>query len=578
VLLDDEAEAKPDDGSLCAAANEGLLDSAETATDSTTLAYPFDPDVWHDIDEVLETAQRLRRSEQKPSMFDCMRLYDSSSRAPSELLHDHISAADQSTFRARSEATMAHPARSYNQPPDQLSPDQSTKDESELIRPGLNSDTFDVEERQRQEGEQEDEDCDNDDKDGRQPQQEIKEDVAAALVTGKVSDSYLYSKKGESPVLANYDSFSVGSTSYCLSQPSHTGDVGWTEDRTAELEREVELASECTGSRLEEPRDGSRHGTLAQAPEEWEPWEEELVEGTGGVEMLQQKATDDADEKEATETLPATKCRIDERSLQFRNHEHCHISPTTRSPSASGLPNPAPGGEPATGKRSEKRGHQDAHTEFSTEAQHSVNNDDTCDTDDEDPRPAKRRKLRSARAVTPPLYLRRSSPVGPPLTTRPEIDDAQSQDNHGCSPTFVDEQHCASRTSRSPSAAPVAEYQEWLFQGFLKRIRIGEEVTYNLEFKLPSISEHLHLPIDPAVLDICSSREAPAKVPTHSKIHQAPLKPKKGRAKWTKWTTEEDATLLQMKNDGCSWEVIHAALPHRSMGTIQVHYSTKLKG
>jgi hypothetical protein len=118
-------------------------------------------------------------------------------------------------------------------------------------------------------------------------------------------------------------------------------------------------------------------------------------------------------------------------------------------------------------------------------------------------------------------------------------------------------------------------------QCFLKRIKIGDDVTYNLEFKLPSISEHLHLPIDPAVLDICSSKEAPAKAPTHhdatahSKIHQAPLQPKKRRVKWT---LEEDAKLLQMRNDGRSWEYIHAALPHRSIGTIQVHYSTKLKG
>jgi hypothetical protein len=51
------------------------------------------------------------------------------------------------------------------------------------------------------------------------------------------------------------------------------------------------------------------------------------------------------------------------------------------------------------------------------------------------------------------------------------------------------------------------------------------DVTYNLEFKPLSISEHFHLPIDPKALDICSSREAPAKVPTHhdtgaySKVH-----------------------------------------------------------
>jgi hypothetical protein len=78
-------------------------------------------------------------------------------------------------------------------------------------------------------------------------------------------------------------------------------------------------------------------------------------------------------------------------------------------------------------------------------------------------------------------------------------------------------------------AVAVAEYQEWPFQGFFKRIRIGDNVTYNLEFKLPSISEHLHLPIDPRALDACSNKKALAKVSTHhdaathSKIHQVPL-------------------------------------------------------
>jgi hypothetical protein len=31
------------------------------------------------------------------------------------------------------------------------------------------------------------------------------------------------------------------------------------------------------------------------------------------------------------------------------------------------------------------------------------------------------------------------------------------------------------------------------------------------------------------------------------------------------------------EEDGCSWEEIHAALPHRTLGAIQVPYSTKLR-
>jgi hypothetical protein len=212
------------------------------------------------------------------------------------------------------------------------------------------------------------------------------------------------------------------------------------------------------------------------------------------------------------------------------------------------------------------------HTEISSDTHNSVNTDGNhgaCDTSDEGPRPAKRRKPRSARAVTPRLHLRRSSPTPP--TTRAEIDEAQSQDDDGCSSTFVEEQHCASRTSRSPSeaaeAVPAAEYQEWPFQGFLKSIRIGDDVTYNLEFKLPSISEHLQLPIDPNALDI--NHDATE----HSKIHQAPLKPKKSRVSWV----EDDIKLAQMWNEGRSWEYIFAELPHRSEGSIRVRCSTKLK-
>jgi hypothetical protein len=157
-------------------------------------------------------------------------------------------------------------------------------------------------------------------------------------------------------------------------------------------------------------------------------------------------------------------------------------------------------------------------------------------------------------------------------TATPEIDDAQHQVDHECLSTFVDDSHQhASRASRSPSVAsetvPVAEYREWPFQGFLKRTRIGDDVTYSLEFKLPSISEHLHLPIDPNALDI--NHDAAA----HSQIQQAPLKPKKSKVSWV----EDDIKLAQMWNEGRSWEYIFAALPNRSEGSIRVRCSTKFK-
>lgn len=116
---------------------------------------------------------------------------------------------------------------------------------------------------------------------------------------------------------------------------------------------------------------------------------------------------------------------------------------------------------------------------------------------------------------------------------------------------------------------------------FLKRIKIGNETTYNLEFQLSHIPEHLYLPVLSEALGMRSNKETSAEATTphnlvvHSKVQPATLPSKRKRVPWK---PEEDATILKMREEeGCSWEEIHAALPHRSIGTIPVHYSTKLK-
>ncbi|PMD14931.1 hypothetical protein NA56DRAFT_582813, partial [Hyaloscypha hepaticicola] len=129
--------------------------------------------------------------------------------------------------------------------------------------------------------------------------------------------------------------------------------------------------------------------------------------------------------------------------------------------------------------------------------------------------------------------------------------------------------HHTPQTSRSPSAptesAPVAEYQEWPFQGFLKRIKIGNETTYNLEFQLSHIPEHIHLPVLSEAFGMRSNE-------AHSK-----MQPLQSKRKSVPWTPKENETIRKMKKDGCSWEEIHRALPDRTPGAIQVQYSTKLK-
>jgi len=82
------------------------------------------------------------------------------------------------------------------------------------------------------------------------------------------------------------------------------------------------------------------------------------------------------------------------------------------------------------------------HTEISSDTYYSVNTDDNhnaCDTSDEDPQPAKRRKPRATPAVTPAICHRHTpelrlgvpSPLVALSATTPEIDDAQPQADDG---------------------------------------------------------------------------------------------------------------------------------------------------
>jgi len=147
-------------------------------------------------------------------------------------------------------------------------------------------------------------------------------------------------------------------------------------------------------------------------------------------------------------------------------------------------------------------------------------------------------------------------------------------------------------------------YQEWPFLGFFKRTKIGDDVTYNLEFKLPSISEHLYLSIGHKALDTNHNAA------THSQIHQALLQVKKRNVKWKStpaatchpnfevhyqvplvrvqakrthvpWTKEENKVILEMMGRECSWEEIDLAFQQRkiqrTLGAIKQQYYTKLK-
>ncbi|KAI3579689.1 hypothetical protein IWW34DRAFT_739918 [Fusarium oxysporum f. sp. albedinis] len=123
-----------------------------------------------------------------------------------------------------------------------------------------------------------------------------------------------------------------------------------------------------------------------------------------------------------------------------------------------------------------------------------------------------------------------------------------------------------SQTSSVPSdAGTFARFEEWPLRNVsLKRITESGKTTFQLQFEWAPDPSQPH--IDRSV--------------AHAKEGRGPPKASLSatRSSGGKWTLEEENKVCTMRQDGCSWAEIQRALPHRSQGTIQVRYSTKLKG
>ncbi|APA11291.1 hypothetical protein sscle_07g060610 [Sclerotinia sclerotiorum 1980 UF-70] len=204
----------------------------------------------------------------------------------------------------------------------------------------------------------------------------------------------------------------------------------------------------------------------------------------------------------------------------------------------------------------------------------------------DDARPAKQRRTRSLPINNEQTSSRRNGGEGRLLprhitsssSTAPStMIDSSTSNFGGHSPAISDSNHCYSLSSPvSPICAEPAittEYREWPFQGFLKRTIIGNDTTYTLEFQLQHVPEHLHLPVIAEALgaDTFAQTQSSCSI-LHSEVRSAGPKGKRVR-----WEADEHETIVRMKKDGCSWEEIHDALPHRTQAAIQVQYSTKLK-
>ncbi|KUJ06150.1 uncharacterized protein LY89DRAFT_744085 [Mollisia scopiformis] len=192
VLLGDSDssafKAEVDDSSLCAesaAAIEDLLNSPET----TIAPAPPNSDMWHDIDDLLETAEHLQRSKPQPSTSNSIRPHtSSSSRASSGPLHDYTSVAGH-------QSSLCNRALPENQPIYEnhlcISKSLANEHELEVLSSILYIDRVNEEKKQQQELKQKKDEAHGED-DG------LQQDVNDVAATKKVDNTHL-SDKGGSP-------------------------------------------------------------------------------------------------------------------------------------------------------------------------------------------------------------------------------------------------------------------------------------------------------------------------------------------------------------------------------------------
>jgi hypothetical protein len=111
-------------------------------------------------------------------------------------------------------------------------------------------------------------------------------------------------------------------------------------------------------------------------------------------------------------------------------------------------------------------------------------------------------------------------------------------------------------------STPVAEYQEWPFQGFLKRTMIGNQTMYNLEFALPRTSEHFHLSLHSEVLGSASAS------------HQVVSTRKLGK----ELTKEQESLLAKMIHDDQTWTEIGRHFPGHTLPSLKENFFKKQGG
>ncbi|KAH8790802.1 hypothetical protein F5882DRAFT_377148 [Hyaloscypha sp. PMI_1271] len=114
-------------------------------------------------------------------------------------------------------------------------------------------------------------------------------------------------------------------------------------------------------------------------------------------------------------------------------------------------------------------------------------------------------------------------------------------------------------------STPVAEYQEWPFQGFLKRTIVGNQTIYNLEFALPRTSDYSHLCLHSELLG--SGESLVKAIASHQVV--SIRKPDK------ELTKEQEILLAKLVHEDKTWAEIGRHFPGYTLLSLKENFFMK---
>jgi hypothetical protein len=123
------------------------------------------------------------------------------------------------------------------------------------------------------------------------------------------------------------------------------------------------------------------------------------------------------------------------------------------------------------------------------------------------------------------------------------------------------------------SSGSIQESEEIPIHGYLKLKTIESKVVYCLTFSqelLPKPSGTSQRQDIARSVSNSSDRRDSERSPVQEWAMSRPVRN-------SRFSSEDDELLLQLKGEGLSWDKISERFPKRSKGSLQVHYSTKLK-